>query len=371
MKLPAFFLLSFFLAIVMLNSCRRPTASSDSFSEKEELPPVPQKVQFSKVKKGDFPMQIISTGILHAEKKVQLQFQTSGHIAQLKIHNGAKVKAGQLLAVLENKDQKYALENAKVAVEAAKIEFNSLMLGYSSGENDTSKIDPVLLQSLKIQSGLSEALLNKKQAELALGNTFLRAPFPGIIAGLKNQQYDFITPTNTFCTLLDNQRFYVDFSVTEEEIGSLYIGEKVWIKPFADENIEYGGHISEIDPMVDDNGIVKIRAILLPDNRKNNEKGSKNFRFLMDGMNVKIIIYDNIPGQLVIPKQAVILRSNRKVVFTYSKGLAKWHYIQTLYENNKSYAVSKGLKVGDTIIIKGNLNLAHNAKVAIDNHYSK
>ena len=111
--------------------------------------------------------------------------------------------------------------------------------------------------------------------------------------------------------------------------------------------------------MVGENGLVQVKAIAHPQQAKILEK-------LFDGMNVKIIIENQIPNQLIIPKQAVVLRSNKQVVFTYESGLAKWNYVKTAYENSTAYAIKEGLKENDTIIVQGNLNLAHDARVVIE-----
>ena len=63
----------------------------------------------------------------------------------------------------------------------------------------------------------------------------------------------------------------------------------------------------------------------------------------------------------------MVLRSGKKVIFTFSKGKAKWNYVETVAENAGSYLVSKGLNPGDTVITTGNLNLAHDAGVELKN----
>jgi multidrug efflux pump subunit AcrA (membrane-fusion protein) len=53
------------------------------------------------------------------------------------------------------------------------------------------------------------------------------------------------------------------------------------------------------------------------------------------------------------------------VVFTYESGLAKWNYVKTSFENSTQYVITEGLSPGDSVIVKGNLNLAHDAKVKL------
>ena len=124
------------------------------------------------------------------------------------------------------------------------------------------------------------------------------------------------------------------------------------LSPFVDKSKKYSGYISEINPLVDQNGLIKIKAKINHPNR-----------FLFDGMHVKVLINQPVRDLIVIPKEALVLRSNREVVFTLKNGAAKWNYVELADENSDSYAIKEGLSLGDTIILSGNMNLSHDAKV--------
>jgi len=86
---------------------------------------------------------------------------------------------------------------------------------------------------------------------------------------------------------------------------------------------------------------------------------------LYDGMNVKIRVQRSLGKRLVIPKTALVLRTNKKVVFTLKDGKAQWVYVQTGLENSSGYEVTYGLVAGDTVIYEGNMNLAHETPVKV------
>ena len=71
-------------------------------------------------------------------------------------------------------------------------------------------------------------------------------------------------------------------------------------------------------------------------------------------MNIEVIIEQNVGKYLMIPKTALVIRSNREVVFSYDKenGLAKWNYITIAHENEDHYAISEGLEKDMEIIIE-------------------
>ena len=123
----------------------------------------------------------------------------------------------------------------------------------------------------------------------------------------------------------------------------------------------FEGSVSEVNPLVDTNGMVKVKADV-------NGEGK-----LFSGMNVRVSVRRNLGEQLVIPKTAVVLRSGKQVVFTLKEGRAMWNYVHTGLENATEYVVSDksrkgvedGLLEGDTVIVAGNLNLAHEAEVNV------
>ena len=81
-------------------------------------------------------------------------------------------------------------------------------------------------------------------------------------------------------------------------------------------------------------------------------------------MNVKVFIETPIDSVIVVPKEAVVMRSNKKVIFTTVNNISKWNYVDVIDENSSSYAIKQGIiRVGDTVIVSGNSNLSHEAKV--------
>ena len=151
----------------------------------------------------------------------------------------------------------------------------------------------------------------------------------------------------------------VEFSVLETEIGEISPNKVVKVFPFVNETKIFHGRITEINPVVDEFGHVKVKALI------------ENTNGLIEGMNVKVKIETSVPGQLVVPKSAVLQRQDQQVLFKYTEGTAFWTYVQTGLENSSSFTViaspdkSASLIAGDTVIISGNLNLAHGSEVEI------
>lgn len=229
-------------------------------------------------------------------------------------------------------------------------------MGYKGVSED--KILPDHLRIANIRSGFNDASLALEKAERALEDVSLKAPFAGKVEGLKQKPFEKVNLSEPFCTLINDARFTIDFPLLETEISEVQIGQKVTVSPIAGAKTTTGT-ITEINPRIDENGLAWIKAEVT------NPGG------YLEGMNVKVSIKKTIPGQLVVPKQAVVLRQNREVLFrSTGDGIAFWTYINVLNENENQYSVKAAegatLNPGDTVIISNNLNLAHESEVEME-----
>jgi len=305
-----------------------------------------------------FKKELVSNGRLEALRRSVLKFRTGEVLEYLPVKNGDHVKPGQVIARLRQYELKQNLDKARLALDQTKIQMQDVLLTMGYGKTPQNEIPANKLVYARIKSGLASAEIALRQAQYTYDATVLKAPFAGKIANLKYKQYDQIGAGTDFCTLIDDSQLEVVFPVMETELQEINSGKEVTVIPFATDK-PVRGHVVEINPMVEKNGLVKVRALV------------SNPGMLLDGMNVKVLIRNEVPGKLVVPKPAVLLRQNQEVLFLYKSGEAYWTYVKIELENSDSYAVTANkdrgatLEPGDTVIISGNLNLAHESKVEI------
>lgn len=83
------------------------------------------------------------------------------------------------------------------------------------------------------------------------------------------------------------------------------------------------------------------------------------------GMHVNVRMRLPFKSNIIVLKEAIVIRSGKQVVFTAVNGKAYWNYVKTGRENGKEIEVLEGLKTGDNVIISNNLQLAHDAPVTV------
>lgn len=74
---------------------------------------------------------------------------------------------------------------------------------------------------------------------------------------------------------------------------------------------------------------------------------------------------------LTIPKESVLYRNGRSVVFTYEKGKARWNYVKEGRDNGNRIEIINGLKINQLVITNNNLQLIDDAQVKIDSSNDK
>jgi RND family efflux transporter MFP subunit len=347
------------LLITAITSCRQKGSETRTSAENKMDTTIvnddKQKVSVMVLHYGDFNKEIISNGKLIALKKADLKFRSSENVAAVFVKNGDRVEKGQTIAKLDNFTLTSAVKQNIIQFEKAKVDLQDVLMSLGYNNKDTSLVPDITLKTARARSGIDKAQSDLEMAEYNLRASVLTSPFSGIVANLFSKENNLYNQGEKFCTIIDDSQFEAEFPVLESELASVMKGQSVRIIPYSFSDVAVKGEITKINPVVDQNGMVKVNAVC-------NNTGHN----LFEGMNIKIILEERVPHQLVIPKQAVVLRSEKQVVFTYKTGKAFWVYVKTGLENISSFIVTEGLQEGDSVIYEGNLNLAHEAGVVID-----
>jgi RND family efflux transporter MFP subunit len=304
----------------------------------------------------EFNKQIVCNGRLRAKAKSELNFNGQGIIAEVFVREGQHIGKGKLIATLNKQDRQRELEKAEHELQRAKVELTDKLIGL--GYNDMNAVPADVMDRAEVMSGYYSAKFQLQSAKKALEECNLYAPFSGRIADLEAKRFQ---KNDKVCTLVEDSGFEVEFRILEAELSGVRIGQKVKVTPFVQDSIQYEGRVTEINPLVDDKGLVKIKAQL--SNRGNT---------LLDGMNVRVIVEEKMQHMFVVPKDAVVERDGYQVIFLLEEGRAVWTYVDVVHSNISSFAITgcqrkeTTIKEGDIVITSGNLNLADGTEVIVN-----
>lgn len=345
--------------MLLLAAC---AGESKNPSEHEEqgivtaLPEEKSVVTVMELKREVFNHELISNGKVKAKQYADLSFRTTGEpVAHVYVKNGDQVSKGQKIAELDLFTLEHALLQSKNSLAQTELEMQDVLIGQGYAPEHIQDVPTDIRKLAEIKSGYAQSKANYELSRYEWEHATLTAPFDGIIANLTGKPFNKPDTSQPFCRVIGTKGMEVSFMVLESELPLIKKGDRVEVTPYAASFPSCTGSISEINPLIDENGMVKVTASVNGTNR------------LFDGMNVRVSVKRSIPGQLVIPKTAVVLRSGKQVVFTLKDGKAMWNYVQTGLENMTECTVTgDGMEEGAQVIVTGNINLAHESPVQIN-----
>jgi len=284
-----------------------------------------------------------------------LQFRTSGYVKQVLVQNGQFVQAGQVIAILDDREAQLALQKAKNQKFVAYEEYIKELIDFGGNPAlPNGGIAQELNERILIRKGVQAAELQIKEAELQLQFLTLKTPFAGIIADLNLKAGNFINVSQAACTLY-NTNLQVVTEILETEVSTLKVGQRGEVNLLGcnEPSCKMQATISEINPKIGNNGLFKIKLDL------------QNPKNVFLGANIQVKIFVPQKEALVVSKKAIVIRSGKKVIFTEEQGFAKWHYVQTGLDNGEEIEILEGLKENEKVIVTNNLQLNHDSPVKV------
>jgi len=371
------------------------TAVDDSRINYGKLNEVIFNVRTDIVKRGNLILSISGNGLVKAGRELDLVSNISGSVDNVFIYEGKKVNKGDLLIKLDDSEQKISLSESEVNLTNAKIEYGFLSKEIPSGMSQVkadsiselikqldekfslgeinknsylskkeeldlaliftgAKRDEVILN----KSGLTNAINAMNKAKLNLAYTEIRAPFSGVVADFNLVERQRINAGEKIFKLLDIDKYKIEVGVIESEIANIKNKSEVVVKLNSLPGAIFKGRVLYINPLIDSETKTCRVTILVP----NNDSRVK------PGMFANVLIENQIlKDKLLIPKDALLVRDKRDLVFVTDGDLAKWHYVDIGNQNEEYIEILKGVAAGDSVIVNGHYNLAHDAKIKIVN----
>ncbi len=356
MKLQLFIASSILLSLLSGCGENKSDGKSDEGVKATEAVEETVEVETVPLVRTTFHHELISNGKLSTHYMTDLYFQSAEIITDIRVKNGDRVNKGDRIASLDLFRLKNKREQAYDAYERSKLELKDVLIGQGYGATDTSQIPPAVFELAKVKSGYTNARIQYDLARFEEECGVLVAPFSGTVANLTAKQFNKANTGEPFCRIIDSDNMEVDFTVLESELPLITLGDQIQITPYTDPSVNVVGKIATINPIVETNGMVKVKASVQRD------------RHLYEGGNVRINVRRSVPNKWVVPKSAVVMRSSKQVLFTYKEGKAMWNYVQTELENATQYVVlGETLQENDVVITSNNINLAHETPVKLRN----
>ena len=320
---------------------------------------VASPVSVTIIKKGSINQLINTSGNTIATYSAEVKNKAAGDYflqrnsstkANFKL--GDQVKKGELIVRIEDKEYEIgiAIEAKKLAVEIAvdtKVKQEAL---YKKGGVTLTDIRNSEVQVTNARNSYENALLQLEKLNVI-------APFNGVIVSLPHYTNGArIEVGEPILGVMDYSKLYMDINLPESSIRFIKPKQPIFVTHYTLANDTVTGVVSQISPAISTETRTFLGRI---------EIDNKDLK-IRPGMFVKVdILVDKAEDAIIIPKEIIQSRYNRKFVYVIEKSTAKLKSIQTGLEDEDNVEVTAGLKVDDNLVIKGYETLRENSKVKV------
>ncbi|MBO1039370.1 efflux RND transporter periplasmic adaptor subunit [Brucella pituitosa] len=309
---------------------------------------------------------IEAIGSANATNGVDLTVQVNGIVDKINFKANQEVKQGDILLELENSIETADLVAAKAEAVLADQNLKRAETLRARGVGAVSDVD-----TTAAAASAKQATVARMQA--VLDQKTVTAPFDGIIGISKVDLGQYLTPGTVIGTLQEIDKMRIDFTVPEQSLTSLKLGQVVKVGPSADK-LNYNGTIVGIDPKIDPSSrLVSVRAEVQNDEPR-----------LVPGQFVQVRIElpqeDNV---LALPQTAIVTSLYGDYAYVVrpqppkegekapegqaEKLVAQQVFVKLGRRYGGVVEITDGLKAGDIVISAGQNRLAPGAAVTIDN----
>jgi HlyD family secretion protein len=358
----------------------------------------PQAVEIASVVSA-YPSQALAvlnaTGRVVAARRASVSSKATGRLEWLGVEEGQRVKAGDVIARLENRDVAASREQAAAGVKVAEANLvqgqaeladaelalkrarelaQKDFVSEASVDSAAARFNKAraAIETLRAQIAVAQA--NLRAAAVSFDQTLIRAPFTGIVLTKNANVGDILTPfssasgtTGAVVTMADMSTLEVEADVSESSIAKIAVGQPAEIQLDAFPDLRLAGSVSRVVPTVD-----RSKATLLV----KVSFGETDERVLPD-MSAKIaflsrpLAADERRPVAALRPEAIVEREGKAVVFVVRPDAAGTEVGGNGATEKKEAgggravrtAVATGARIGDLVRVEG---LAPGTRVVIN-----
>ena len=206
------------------------------------------------------PSTFQTMGKVVAARYADVKFETTLPVVRVMVRNGDRVRQGQLLAEQEAYKHTNAVEQHQREIEQARLQMQEVIISQGYDPEQMDHVPQRVRHIAEVKSGLLIAQNKLAAARNELKTTRVTAPFDGIVANVTAHAGQLAQTGDVVCRIISQQQMDVEFRVMESDLGRFPIGTAISVVPVADEHAVYDAKVTEVNPVVDEQGTIMLRA---------------------------------------------------------------------------------------------------------------
>jgi RND family efflux transporter MFP subunit len=335
-----------------------------------------------------------ASGYVTPRRRATIAAKITGRVTGVFFDEGTRVAEGQLLATLDDSDVKRALESAKADRNSAQAAIADFEVQLKNAQIELRRADQLQRAGVQSQETLDNATMSadslrakialaKQQvlgsearigeAQQAVDNCTIRAPFAGIVVSKDAQVGEMVSPISAgggftrtgIATIVDMHSNEFEVDVNESYIARVEPGQDVTAILDAYPDRPIPSKVRTVIPTADrQKATVKVRISIT-----NLDK----YNFILPDMGVKVsfegpkeVTPANGPeAKAYVPKGAIRTDAGNSYVFLVRDGKVERRAVSVGIDRGTDVAILAGVSPGDSLVVKGPESLRDGDKVEI------
>jgi RND family efflux transporter MFP subunit len=340
-----------------------------------------------------YPSQALTllnaSGYVVAQRKAAVASKVTGRLISISVEEGDAVKTGDLIARLENEDVAAARKQASANLEASRAELESAKAELQDAKTNLMRQKELVVKDYVSRLEYDSANARYKKAaaavesagaavrafaaalhaaDVALGYTYIRAPFDAVVLTKDADVGDIVTPIGAAAeakaavvTIADMNSLLVEADVSESNLKQVKVGEPCEIQLDAFPDLRFRGQVHMIVPTADrTKASVMVKVKFLDKDKRVLPEMSAKVAFLERPMTP-----EELKPRMAVIVSSVVTQDGRKSVFIVKDDTAIKIPVKTGEQFGEMVEVLDGVKAGDRVILDPSGKVKDKSRVKI------
>jgi RND family efflux transporter MFP subunit len=320
---------------------------------------------------------LTASGYVVAHRKAAVASKGTGRLVYLGVEEGDTVKKGQVIARLEDDDVVAALNRSKENLRLSEADLKDAQRSLERQKTLIEKqlvapadYDAAEARYMRVVASIEAARASVREAEVAVENTRIVAPFDGTVLSKNADVGEIVAPLAgaassraAVVTIADMSSLGVEADVSEANITRVFSNQPCEITLDAYPEHRYPAHVDKIVPTADRaKATVMVKIKFKSYDRRVLPEMSAKITFLPAGSEDTARMAKPL---LTVPASAVSTRNGRQVIYQIVDDKAVEVPVVLGRQMGNQIEIKQGLKAGDKVIASVDEKIRPGTRVAV------
>jgi membrane fusion protein (multidrug efflux system) len=322
--------------------------------------PPPEAVTTIVAHQEEWSASVSSIGTVAAVQGVTVSADLPGTVERIAFESGTAVKEGEVLALLDTRQEQAQLTAAEAQRDLARLNFE--------------RMQGLLNERVISQSEFDRATAEQRQGDARVGEIraaiarkTIRAPFSGVLGIRRVNLGQYLSGGDALVTLQSLNPIYVNFGVPQQSSSQMRVGRTVRITSDSLPSVEFSGRVTAIDSIVDEaTRNIQVQATLANPGGKLRPGMFVQAQAGVGGSNTIVALPASAISYAPFGDSVFVVTDLKNPTGQSYRGVRQ-QFVKLGPARGDQIAVTSGVKPGDEVVTSGLFKLRNGAAVVVNN----